>query len=603
MIYVYEKSATPIQLNANGLSRVDAESAIVLEEINGDFSADLSVPIGASGAEFCTVGAILKIPCHRALQYFRIWTADQDTERIKIKAWHISYDLSAAIIMNSYWDAKTGAEAIAGILAASDTESRFSGTSDIASVNNMRSVRSSVLASIIDKKQDNCFLNRWGGEAERDNFTFNVKASLGSDSGFRIAYKKNLTGFKLTEDASQLATRIIPSALSDTDAVVLLPEVYIDSSHINDYAIPYVRTVHFSDIKLGEEVDGVIPYPDTTEMYAEMRNRVGSMFAAGCDLPIVAAEIDFLMLGDTEEYKQYKNLEAVHLGDTVTGAYRGTTITRRVRAITYDALQKRVTKVTLGDAKRNTVGDAIYAHDVDLSALKTSMNTTLKQTDKYYGCGIDHTNGFSCTAEDGHYSKFNADVMGFFDALGNQVGGMAYINSVLASIASILTNDATDPAFWATIGEIQDGANQRQGIMGYARDYSTSNPIYSITSGQASECQYFSLKFGPTEIYCELYPTNHANDFMRFYLNGHLRMALVGNGGFFVYDQNDIARLNLNSLGNCTIKNGAGKSVFESNDSLTAIRLSGSSDNAIKMTSAGAFNLVINGVDHPISYT
>lgn len=482
MIYVYEKSATPIQLNANGLSRVDAESAIVLEEINGDFSADLSVPIGASGAEFCTVGAILKIPCHRALQYFRIWTADQDTERIKIKAWHISYDLSAAIIMNSYWDAKTGAEAIAGILAASDTESRFSGTSDITAINNMRSVRSSVLASILDKKQDNCFLNRWGGEAERDNFTFNVKASLGSDSGFRIAYKKNLTGFKLTEDASQLATRIIPSALSDTDAVVLLPEVYIDSSHINDYAIPYVRTVHFSDIKLGEEVDGVIPYPDTTEMYAEMWNRVGAMYAAGCDLPIVTAEIDFLMLGDTEEYKQYKNLEAVHLGDTVTGAYRGTTITRRVRAITYDALQKRVTKVTLGDSKRNTVGDAIYAHDIDLSALKTSMASTVKQMDTYYGVGIDHANGFKCTAEDGHYSKFNADVMGFFDAIGNQVGGMAYIEGILASISQMITDDATDPAFWVRIGEVTIDSQAYKGLFCYLRAYSATVPALKIVA-------------------------------------------------------------------------------------------------------------------------
>jgi len=603
MIYVYDKSATPTQLTTNGLSRVESESAIVFEEINGDFSADLSVPIGAAGAEFCTVGAILKIPCHRALQYFRIWTADQDTERIKIKAWHISYDLSAAIIMNSYWDAKTGAEAIAGILAASDTESRFSGSSDITSVNNMRSVRSSVLASILDKKQDNCFLNRWGGEAERDNFTFNVKASIGSDSGFRIAYKKNLTGFKMTEDASQLATRIIPSALSDTDAVVLLPETYIDSSHINDYAVPYVRTVHFSDIKLGEEVDGVIPYPDTTEMYAEMWNRVGAMYAAGCDLPIVTAEIDFLMLGDTEEYKQYKNLEVVHLGDTVTGAYRGTTITRRVRAITYDALQKRATKVTLGDAKRNTVGNAIYAHDIDLSALKTSMASTVKQIDTYYGVGIDHADGFKCTSEAGHYAKFNADMMGFFDSNGVQIGGMAYVNAVLASIASILTNDATDPEFWATIGQVVEGAVTKQGILGFAKSYSTTNSIYSITAGSMDAGQYFSIKFGKTEIYCETYPADHTNDFIWFYINGHKRLSITGAGGLFVYDQNDIVRLNLNSLGNCAIKDGAGKSIFESSASLTAIRLSGSVDNAIKLTNSGAFNLVINGVDHPISYT
>jgi hypothetical protein len=117
-----------------------------------------------------------------------------------------------------------------------------------------------------------------------------------------------------------------------------------------------------------------------------------------------------------------------------------------------------------------------------LSALKTSMASTVKQMDTYYGVGIDHANGFKCTAEDGHYSKFNADVMGFFDALGNQVGGMAYIEGILASISQMITDDATDPAFWVRIGEVTIDSQAYKGLFCYLRAYSATVPALKIVA-------------------------------------------------------------------------------------------------------------------------
>lgn len=608
-VYIYDPNATPEQLLTNGLGRLDAISCTASETLNGDYTVSLEVVPGGRNAENVVKFAIIKCWCKKQgankYQYFRlnkITPVDLENNTITASGWHISYDLASDIIMNRAWDAKTGQEAITGILTAGLSETRFTGSSDITTTTNMHIVRDSILAAILGTDKDNCFLNRWGGEMLRDNFSFAVNARIGADHGMYIRYAKNLAGLTVDENSSEVATRIIPSCLSADDVPILLPEVYVDSSHISDYPFPLIKTVHFSDIKIGQEIDGVVPFPDTTEAFQEMWRRVGLMYEAGADLPKLTIKVKVQDLAQTEEFKDMVGLEIVDLGDTAHVDYKGMMYTQRVVSYDWDCLLGADIELILGYVAPN-IGQTMYAQDVDLSALKSAFASTLKQTDRYYGCGINHADGFVCTAEAGHYAKFNADMMGFFDANNVQVGGMAYINSMLASIASMLTNDATDPTFWATIGEIQDGANQRQGIMGYARDYSTSNPIYSITSGQANECQYFSIKFGKTEIYCELYPTNHANDFMWFYMNGHLRMGIFGNGGFAIYDQNDIVRLNLNSLGNCAIKNGAGKSVFESNDSLTAIRLSGSADNAIKMTSAGAFNLVINGVEHPISYT
>lgn len=483
MIYVYDKKSTLSELQTNGQSRVEAVSCTVFERINSEFYAEISVPVGAEGSVFCKVGAILRIACHRGLQFFRIWSADQDNDKIKIKAWHISYDLSAALVVSASFSTASGQAALTGLLTSAATETRFSGASEIDTANNITVVRGSVLSSLINTKIENCYLNIWGGEVERDNFNFNVKTSLGADFGVRISYKKNLTGFKMTEDASDLATRIYPTCLNSDDTVLPLPEGYIDSEYIDDYAVPYVRTIHFSDIVVGKTVEGVIPYPNAASAYAEMRSKVAALYAAKCDLPLLTASIDLVLIGATTEYAEYADLESVSLGDTVVGNYRNISVTNRVHEITYDAFSKRVTKILLGSASRNTIADTIYAQDVDLSALKSDMDETLKQTGSYYGCGINHQDGFICTAEDGHFSKFNADIMGFFNSAGVQVGGISYVNSVLAFVASMLTNDATDPECWATIGQ-QSGL---YGIFIFKKSVSTTVPVLKILLGTGGD--------------------------------------------------------------------------------------------------------------------
>ena len=195
--FVYPKSATASDLLTNGYGRIECTKCDVSEDINADFYAEIEVPRGSVNEEYVIGGAILKIPCHRGFQYFRIGLPVQYLRVIKVKAWHISYDLAADMIINSWWDAKTAQEALTGILHAGLTETRFSGTTDITTSANLRSVRSSVLSTLIDSRRDNSFVKIWGGEAYRDNFTFDMRSSLGSDGGVRIAYKKNLTGLDI----------------------------------------------------------------------------------------------------------------------------------------------------------------------------------------------------------------------------------------------------------------------------------------------------------------------------------------------------------------------------------------------------------------------
>lgn len=486
-VYIYAPNSTPAQLLTNGLGRLDVISCPVTETVNGAYTVSLEVVPEGVNADKVVKYAIIKCWCPKEggnkYQYFRLDKVSPIRlgEPVTASGWHISYDLASDIILNRAWDAKNGTEALSGILAAGISETRFTGSSNITNITNMHIVRSSILAAILNTDQPNCFLNRWGGEIFRDNFVLDVNSSIGADNGVYIRYAKNLTGLTVEEDASEVATRIIPSCLSADDVPILLPEVYIDSSRISEYPLPRVRTVHFSDIKIGQEVDGVIPYPDTTQTFQEMWRRVGELYASGADLPKLTIEVNFIDLAQTEEFKNFAVLETVNLGDIIHVDYKGTIFSERVVSYEWDPLAEMYNSITLGAVAPN-IGESLYASDVDLSALKMSMASTVKQMDTYYGVGIDHANGFKCTAEDGHYSKFNADVMGFFDSLGVQVGGMAYIEGILASIAQMITDDATDPAFWVRIGDVTIDSQNYKGLFCYLRAYSATVPVLKIVA-------------------------------------------------------------------------------------------------------------------------
>jgi phage minor structural protein len=484
---IYEPKSSVATLATNGIGSILCSSAVVHEEINGEFSIDITVPKASSNFDSVIGGAIVKADTPRGPQYFRltkpVLTLDGGKQ---VFGWHISYDLAKDCILDTNLTAKTGAEAIALILLAGISERRFSGTSDITTVNNARIVRMSPLAALIGDAE-NAFRRRWGGEIERNNFTVNMKTQIGADNGFAIRYRKNLTGLTLEEDYDQIANRIIPSGLSDVDAPLLLPETYIDSPRISDTPVPCVKHVHYSDVKIGaKDKDGNILYADANAVYTELRARVAALYSAGADLPRITATVEFIDLSTTEEYKDYAILETVNLGDTVKCYHDelGINLIQRVVAYDYDALTKKYINITLG-VLAPTIIDSDYARDIDLSALKNDMEGVVKQGSIYYGTSIDHTNGFMAEANIGGQvvkSKQNASAIGFFDASDNFKGGMAVINSIVAFIAGMLTN-GLDSDCYATIGDIVEGGITYRGLFIYNKNVSTSDPVLRIITG------------------------------------------------------------------------------------------------------------------------
>ena len=119
-----------------------------------------------------------------------------------------------------------------------------------------------------------------------------------------------------------------------------------------------------------------------SKMRKEARNRFK---VDKVDRQKVSLEIDFLMLGDTEEYKQYRGLERLQLYDTVrivTGA-SGLDLTAQMSEYEFDAILRRYNKISLGtiySLKRGRVASYMIAPGgVNYTALAPGLKRKIKR--------------------------------------------------------------------------------------------------------------------------------------------------------------------------------------------------------------------------------
>ena len=193
---------------------------------------------------------------------------------------------------------------------------------------------------------DNAFIKVWGGEFERDNFNVFMRSRTEADRGTTIRYKKNLTGLRLQTDLSGTFTKIMPTGLQENGQTLLyLPEKYVESPLINNYTHVKTTSIHYNNIKISEEMT-------EEEALNALRNSANLEFTNGLDKPLITANVEFIPQQDTQEYKDFKMLERVFLGDMIEIYHEGLKINLEARVISYeyDCLSAKYIKVTIGSA-------------------------------------------------------------------------------------------------------------------------------------------------------------------------------------------------------------------------------------------------------------
>lgn len=335
IINLYDRNET--DLNHNGKRILKPLKAVVKEELNGNFSLEVTMP---RGEPLIQIEEIIKAPTPKTMQLFRVFETDVDILGNPVYyARHIFYDLLDFFIEDTR-PTGSGAHAISEILK----DTPFTGNSDITAQNTAYYQMLSPVKAILGA--DNAFIKVWGGELERDNFGVFMRSRTGADNGVTIRYKKNLTGLRLQTDLSGTCTKIMPTGLQENGQTILtLPEKYVESPLIGSYTHVKTTRIHYSDIKISDEMT-------EQEAINALRNAANLEFKNGLDKPLITANVEFIPLQNTVEYKDFAMLERVYLGDTVRIYHEPMNInlTARVVNYEYDCLTAKYTKVTIGKA-------------------------------------------------------------------------------------------------------------------------------------------------------------------------------------------------------------------------------------------------------------
>ena len=361
---------TATDFTSHGIGTLaDAISCTVTEERNGSYELELEYPI--SGQHYVNIeqrSIILAKPSVlQDPQPFRVYQISKPLNGIcTINAAHISYDLSGEII-----NSLNARSLMLAMNALNSASADFTFSADYMSIATMTSYVPTSIRSLLSGN-DGSVTDVYGGEWEFDGYHCILHNSRGSDRGVEIRYGKNLTDLTQEENCSAVYT-----------AVCCYWHKEENGQHTCVYGTKQVsdvfpgRTYSFSQTLV---VDVTAEYADAPTS-AQLETRAGNYIRTNdVGVPTVSLTVSFVMLGQTEEYKDLKLLENVELCDTVTVKFEklGVDATAKVHKTIYNTLLERYGSIELGDAK-STIADTIASQQHEMDEMD---DITVAQMDK-----------------------------------------------------------------------------------------------------------------------------------------------------------------------------------------------------------------------------
>ena len=389
MIQIYKKKNT--NFSKNGDSPIFPSSAVVNAELNGAWTLELEHPIDDRGIwKLIEEEAVIKVPSFNGDQLFRVRKIEKSDSGIEVKAEPIFLDAKDDCFLTDVRPTgKNGQQALDIMCAANK---KYTAESNITRATTAY-YQYKNLISAINGDDSNSFVNRWGGEILYDNYKVIINEHVGGDYGVELLYGKNIKVDGLTEeiDMSDVITRIYPKAYN---GYKMSNNGYVDSPLIGNYPTVKADAITFSDVKMQEdaqeddEKNGVIVCDTQTELDNALIQKCRDQFAAGIDKPKISISADMILLQDTDQYKDYKVLESVSLGDTIHCKHSKLGIVTEIRVIALEYDEKNGvivcdTQTELDNALIQKCRDQ-FAAGIDKPKISISADMILLQdTDQY----------------------------------------------------------------------------------------------------------------------------------------------------------------------------------------------------------------------------
>lgn len=329
--------------------------AFVEEERNGLFELSFIMLNTDSLFNYVKEENIVVVNANDTLlnQKFRIYmTRKLMNNRVEVYARHISFDLMYDYIDNVSFANQSCEYALNQLFRSSNFSKHYKGYSDIVNAQDYSMSMANVLEAIGGKKGSIIDTFGTGAEILRDNENIHVLNKRGYDNEVTIEYKKNLTGFELEEDTTDLVTRISPYAKyndSETNEEIIVKADYVDSTLIANYSHPYIKSIDYSD-KFG---DGEIPTVSKLQDLARKEYKNNKV-----DIPKQNFKIEFIPLSKCVGYEGLE--DKISLCDIVTiidARYNIKTQSKVIKTV-FNVLKNRYESMELGEP-RTSLGDVI----------------------------------------------------------------------------------------------------------------------------------------------------------------------------------------------------------------------------------------------------
>ena len=301
MLYLLESDTRNVKWN--GIPLHEATSAIIKEQMNGDFILTVRYPITDSEIyQLFHEDMLIKAPAPViGPQLFRIKKPVENDDHLEITAYHITDDVMQRSINPLSVNKQSCWQALSQLVqVAKSPINDFSFTSDITDRRTINTKEVETLYSVL-MDGAHSILGTWEGELVRDNFAISIKRNRGEDRGVIISTHKNLKSYQRTKNSQNVVTRIhakstfkAEGAKEDTTIAIT-----VDSPLIGAY--PYIneRSYTNNNIQTVEELTKWASAKFTNEHIDKATDAI----------KIEAYELDgqTVHMGDTVNLKSYKH--------------------------------------------------------------------------------------------------------------------------------------------------------------------------------------------------------------------------------------------------------------------------------------------------------
>lgn len=357
IITIYDKSST--NFTNLGLGTLLPFQCNITEELNGMYELELIHNYDSlKKYNLLENERIILANTPNGRQPFRIYRVVPTMESITVNARHIFYDLLDNYITNLSISGSAN-EVLKSIINRFVYSTNFKFETNIKKSRSIILDKESPISAFLNADNDKPkFIQSFGGEILRDNFSIKILENIGEDKGYTIRYGKNLLGLTVDEDYSNVVTRVYAYGKDNINVVV-------DSENINNYLYPKIVSQDFGDIG------------DTSTLLTRARD-----FLKTSDKPTVNIDVNFVLLSKTEEYKEFQFLEDIKLGDILTIYNQKMNFSKKAKVISYvyDAISDSYINVVLGDFL-NILTDSISSNNNSLKVVSGTSNNALANSD------------------------------------------------------------------------------------------------------------------------------------------------------------------------------------------------------------------------------